>query len=448
MNTPIARSNVTWMNGLVALLIVGYLSMRRSFAHLGVSPVYLGEIALIAFVVGCPRAMFGLWVNALRRPALLSGLAWCIYLGLGYGMAQCIRGIGAGYDPMMAAKTLVFNVYPFFLFAGLWVGVRHAELLPKLIRLLAWCHGIYGVAYIVLLSPLGLTLDADLPDAVVWFGQPIGAAIVLLGLLSFERRLGRMWLPLLLNAFVLMGMQVRAQWLGFAAAVLLWSCLAGRLSQALKLAVVVVGILVVGLIADFRIPAPAMRGGEFSTRSLVGRAIATVDTETAAMFMEDPEIYSGTVSWRADFWRGVVDMVHETPARTLFGPGYGFPIWDCHTELDGEQIRSPHNVFVFALGYTGWIGVGLFCALQLALAALLWRAYRLTGQPFGICLWILVMIWATFDNFFEAPFGAIPCFLLFGMAIAPLLANSPDIQAAGAEPPFRSGRTAASLPPR
>src|SRR5690606_39928801 len=54
----------------------------------------------------------------------------------------------------------------------------------------------------------------------------------------------------------------------------------------------------------------------------------------------------------------------------------------CLAPADGykESTRTPHSVFYYALGYTGWVGVILFAALQYAILAHLWRSYRLTGQ--------------------------------------------------------------------
>ena len=57
----------------------------------------------------------------------------------------------------------------------------------------------------------------------------------------------------------------------------------------------------------------------------------------------------------------------------------------------GEAIRTPHSVFYYALGYTGWVGVVLFGVLQFAIVRLLWRSYRLTGQAAGLAWWVMGM---------------------------------------------------------
>jgi hypothetical protein len=63
--------------------------------------------------------------------------------------------------------------------------------------------------------------------------------------------------------------------------------------------------------------------------------------------------------------------------------------------------------------------VGLFCFFQLALGRLLVRIFRLTGQPFGPAFWAMALTEAFFSNFFEAPFGAIPLYLLIRLASTP-----------------------------
>ena len=99
-----------------------------------------------------------------------------------------------------------------------------------------------------------------------------------------------------------------------------------------------------------------------------------------------------------------------------------------------EDIRTPHSAFYFALGYTGWVGVVLFAALQFAIFRLLWRSHREAGQPAGIVWWVMGLAMASFEEGFETPFKAIPFYLLCGMAMAPGLLAAP----AGASPARRA----------
>jgi hypothetical protein len=408
----------------MAGLARGYLSMSRSFAHLGWPPVYIGEMALAAVLLLRPAALLWPWLDALLRPSLLSGTGWSMAVFLLFGVLQGLRGLDAERHPLLTAQNVVFHVYPLFFFVGVWAGRRHPRTLADLVRLLAWWHGIYGVAYIVVLNRLFEPEDLS-PAGVSVFGQPYGAAVVLLGLLSFEKKLGRVWLPLLLNSFVFLAMQVRAAWLGLALCLPLWASLSGRLGQLTRLGTVLVGLLGVGLLLDVRIPAPRGRGGEIAPRELFARALAAVSPEAAAAINPNADFYAGTVSWRTSWWRAIWKMVHDEPLWVVVGPGYGYPLWELHPEedLSDHPIRTPHNVFLYALGYSGWLGVALFYGLLLTLGRLLWLTYRRTGQPFGLCYWMMVVIWGHFDNFFETPFGAIPFYLLIGLSVSPLFST-------------------------
>jgi hypothetical protein len=86
-------------------------------------------------------------------------------------------------------------------------------------------------------------------------------------------------------------------------------------------------------------------------------------------------------------------------------------------------------VFYFALGYTGWVGVVLFALVQLAVFRLLWRAYRLTGQPIGIVLWVAGMTMCSFEAGFDTPYRAIPLYLLWGLAMAPAVQWAAEVRA-------------------
>ena len=86
-----------------------------------------------------------------------------------------------------------------------------------------------------------------------------------------------------------------------------------------------------------------------------------------------------------------------------------------------EEVRTPHNGFYYALGYTGWVGVVLFGLLQFAILRLLWQAFRCCGAVIGLAWWAMGFTVGLFGNFFETPFGAIPFYLLLGMSMAPAL---------------------------
>ncbi|HZF39578.1 MAG TPA: O-antigen ligase family protein [Blastocatellia bacterium] len=412
--------------GVVGFTILGYLSMTRSFAYLGVRAlnVFIGEVVLGLFLLTRTRDILGKWAGALTTKARLSQFSWSYYLFLGYGVAQLLRGIVAGYSPLTALQNLVFNVYPLYIFIGVWLGSLYPNYLGKFIRLLAWVNGVYGLLYLAVLDPLSGGASSAGDDQIALFGQPAGSALSILGLLCFETRLRRASLPLLLNAFMMLALMVRAEWLGFAIGFAIWGILSRKLGKMLIGAGAIIVLLGAGYLADFSMPAPSGRGGQISTRDVIGRGLSAIDPEVASGYSESAAITAGTVEWRKTWWEAIWNSVHETDTGTLFGHGYGFPIADLVTYLKNGNIRTPHNIFFFCLAHGGWIGVILFFAFQLTIFRLHWLTYKLTKQPFGMAYLAMCVSGACFGNFFETPFGAIPYYLITGLAIAPLQAKA------------------------
>ncbi len=424
MNSTARMLHDRFLLTLSAVLLLGYLSLTRSFAHIGIAPLFIGELALAWFLLTQPQTLIGLGLSSLTRSTPLTAFVWCLFVSGAYGLVQCLRGVFVSGNPVVAIQNLVFHVYPLFLFLGMWVGRRDPRFLPRNLYRLAWVNGVYGALYLTIFErfiPIG-------KNEFTWFGQPAGAAISLLGLLCFPRPLSRVMLPAALNAFVLLGVQVRAEWLGFSLALLLWGVLARQLGRIVQLGIIGLLALALALAADVRIESHGTHAGEISVANIVGRAISAVNPELANEFTDGGTSYGSTVSWRTGWWRAIWGCVHSKPAWAVFGPGYGFPIWNFHPEHLRTVIRTPHNVWVYALGYTGWVGVMVFAALQISLGLLLWRVARMTRQPFGLCLWLMTLAWATFDNFFETPYGAIPFYLLLGLSVAPLLTGPPEAE--------------------
>ncbi|MGH9691181.1 MAG: O-antigen ligase family protein [Candidatus Acidiferrales bacterium] len=413
----------------VSFLIIGYCLMGRSFAYLGIPPlrIFIGEIVLAAFLLAGPETARGSWVRLARRIQQLRPLVKFYSIFLLYGIIQVLRGIALGHPPLSAVRDLAFNYYPVFLLLGLWVGVRKPNFPPNLFRLLAWCNGIYGVAYILFLNRVNWTFPgvSEQVAPVPIFGLPEFSFVILLGLLAYEPNLRKVWHLLALNAFVLLGMQIRAEWFGLAIGLFLWGWLTKNLKRMMAGGAVVILLLAVMFLVDFRMQGPESRGGgEISARDLIGRAVAPLDPDMASQYTSSYQMDVGTAVWRTMWWVAIWQTVNQSLPTSLFGFGYGFPIGDLSPFIaPGDFIQTPHNVFFYALAYTGWVGVLLLALFQIELARLLWGAYRKTGQPCGIILWISMLAFACFTPFFEVPQGAIPFYLLIGAvsgAVIPL----------------------------
>jgi hypothetical protein len=397
--------------------------MTRSFAYLGIRPVniFIGETVLGLFLLTRAGVIIWRWLGSLIAGVRLGQFSWVYYLFVSYGVIQVLQGMTLGYSLVTTLQILIFNIYPLYIFIGIYLRSSYPGYLGKFLRLLAWCHGIYGVIYIAILSPMfrDASIASDQTgEQIALFGQPSGSALAILGLLCFESKLRKMVLPLFLNTFVMLALQVRSEWLGFAAGLVVWGVLSRKIGGMLTGAGAIILLLGVGYLTGFGIPAPVARGGQISTMDIVGRGIAAFDSENASRFSETAGSAAGTVEWRMKWWMAIWDSVHETNSRALFGHGYGFPITTLVAYMaDHPRDRSPHNVFFFCLAYGGWVGVILFFVFQLTILRLHWLTHKLTKMPFGIAYLAMCVSSASFGNFFETPFGAIPYYLITGLAI-------------------------------
>ncbi|MBI3610278.1 MAG: O-antigen ligase family protein [Nitrospirae bacterium] len=375
---------------------------------------------------------------AMKAPSL-SKLTRFFVLFFACGVFQVFRGIQEGYPSLTSVRDLAFNYYGLYFFLGLWVGLRSPHFLPKLVRALAWSNGIYGVAYVLFLSNVTWIMPGvpkEVVDVTV-FGQPLGSAIALIGLLAFESDLWSVRYLFLLNLFVLLAMQIRGEWLAFALGLLIWGWMNKRLKQFAVAGAYLILLFALMAAIDLHIPGPALRGGTISVRDIVGRTLAPINQDLAYEYTSEYKTAEDTVLFRTVWWAQIWTSVNESPTRALLGFGYGFPLGDLVPYLEGEFIRTPHNVFFYALGYTGWIGVAIFFGFQAELVKLLWRSWKQAGQSFGLLFWVTSLVLACFAAFFEAPYGAIPFYLVTGCACAPLFYASKRVPTLGRTPANR-----------
>jgi O-Antigen ligase len=405
---------VIWA-AIAGFLLAGYLSMQRSFAYLGIPPLFIGEIVLAVLLLLKPRVALGTWATSLLRVSPLNALSLVLLLFMSYGVLQVARGILSGSSIVDTLKFFVFNYYTIYIFFGMWIGLQMPEFLPKVLRVIAWVNGIYGFSFIVALRYVGAHVPgSDVP----LFYPPGGQVVVILGLLCFERNLRAVWFVLLLNIVVTLAWQVRAEWLGLVLGLFVWGLLTGRPGRVV--AIGMAGVALLGMIEFADIRLPGRTGGSVSFSENLARVIAPINLELAKELSPKAEWHAGTAEWRELWWEQIWLSVHSTPMLEAFGHGYGFDLFSLSPAgEEGSEVRTPHNIFFFALGYTGWVGVALFCFLQVAIFALLWRSYRVGGQPAGVVFWVMGMAMAFFQASFDTPVRAIPFYLLWGMAIAP-----------------------------
>ena len=408
-----------WVRAAV-FLVCGYMLYNRNFAYIGIpaAKIFIGDALLALFFIFGMGTMIGPWLTGLIRQTPLSGFSWGLLLFLMYGLFQFARGLALGHSPVLALEELVFNVYPLFFFVGLEAALRYRGLLPKLFKFAAIISCFGSVMYLVAREV------GTVPSFISWLEPSAGPFVILGGLTYFDLR--RWWPVIVLHVFTTLMSQVRAVWAGLAVAFVVDAIVTRRLKRFAWATASVVALLLMGALIDFRIPSPEGRGGEVSSRELLARAIAPFDPESALeLSRKNAGMYAGTVQWRRRWWLEIWRSSQEDLETSLLGHGYGFPLHELVPYLrTAEDLRTPHNIFFFALGYTGWVGAVLFYSLQASLGLILLRVARSTGQTFGIVFWTWMLTGSHFGNGFETPFGAIPYYLLVGMAAAELVGNS------------------------
>ncbi len=408
----------------VLFILVGFSLTGRSFAYLGIPPakLFVGDLTLGAFILLCPRKIFDTWIKALTGGGPLGPFAWVLLLSISYGIFEVIRGVLYGFSPIIAIQNLVFNVYPLYLFLGLWLGKRRPELLLRFAQVFAICFCIYAPLYLVVLHNIRILMPGS--DGVTVFGQANGGGFIILSLLCLDPKPSRWWPAMTIAAAALLAAQVRGEWLAMVAAMMIWGVLEKKMSRVALIGFGIFAVLLVGFALDVNLPSPGERGGAISSREIVARGLAAASPDLARDLTGSDMVnyYSGTIKWRQTWWKAIWAHSQENYTNLIIGPGYGYLLKNLVRYLQQLDLRTPHNVFFYALGYSGWLGVTIFFALQGTCGVLLWRVYRLTGQAYGLAVWASILLSAFFGNVMETPVGAIPFYLVIGLFVGPYLA--------------------------
>src|SRR5437763_16464545 len=95
------------------ILIVGYLSLSRAFAYVGIAwwKIFVGEVVLALLLISGPKFNGRPWLRALIEVPILKRLCLLYGLFLTYGVLQIVHGISAGNPPLIAMRDLTFNYY-------------------------------------------------------------------------------------------------------------------------------------------------------------------------------------------------------------------------------------------------------------------------------------------------------------------------------------------------
>lgn len=129
--------------------------------------------------------------------------------------------------------------------------------------------------------------------------------------------------------------------------------------------------------------------------------------------------------FRLVWWQSVAQEVAET--NPAFGLGFGHDLaagflQKYDQDLGDEFVtRSPHSVAVTALGRLGLTGLLIWAGVSWIIVVRTWRAARHEPDLISVSLWfsvLLLLVSATFGVVLEGPMGALPFWILLGLASA------------------------------
>ncbi|HYD69846.1 O-antigen ligase family protein [Azospirillum sp.] len=416
------------------MLLVGYVLGGRGFAHVGVPPIYVGEVVLLLSLVlylcapdfrifADSRILwlliaFDLWclsrslphleeygVDTLRDSALYGYSAFAFIVASLMNDRHMVRGLVIAFDRALSVSVVLLPLFivmaprlangpidyvPFILLKAGDVAVHLSGVLAfRLLRLRE------------AMAP-GHPLPRWLPDWLFWSSWMAAALWVIAG--------------------------ARGGLLAMAAGILVVFLFGyGRRPVALFVAALV-GVLTVMAVFGIRIETERR---EISAEQILANVLSITGERPADAVGIDAVELESTATWRLLWWEDILDY-------TLFGEyfwtGKGFG--ENLADSDGYQVselgdlRSPHNGHLTVLARAGVPGLVLWGGLHVAfVTALIRMAIRMKhagadawqrANVWILATWAAAAVNATFDVYLEGPQGGIWYWSIIGTGLAVL----------------------------
>lgn len=411
---------------VLALGFAGYVVFGKSFAYLGMPPIFMGEmlfaLGLLAFLAsGCATTLLTT-VPAISAALLM---AWVLL--------RTLQGVGAyGVDALRDGAVALYAGFAFIVAALL------VERPARIAQIVAYfrVHARVLIPIAIVFYLIARFFSASIPKLP---GQNVeiisvrsgelaahlcGALVlVLVGLCKVSRT----WLAVALGAALLVASQSRGGMLSLLLPLVLAMILTG---QAGRLATIAAGLTIVMLVAyavDFEIDLP--RGERPISAAAVVENLASIAGSSDANNLD------GTKQWRLGWWQAIRDYTVHGPYFWT-GKGFGINLAEADgfvvgLERGGPTLRSPHSVHMTYLGRGGVPGlalwlltIGSWSLAMLRAAHLAWRRGDLDWARyfvFLLCYVASIVIDASFDVALEGPMLGIPFWILFGIGVGSLM---------------------------
>ena len=414
------RAGDTYL-AFLGCVLIGYALFSRSFAYVGVPPLFIGEIALGVGLLTIARSG-GL------RAWFDQPVAWVLLAYVALATVRMLPYLGTyGLDAPRDAMQVYYGFY----------AVTVGGLILARPERLAWLVQRYNVLAVAAAFLLGAVYlvgkmgESSLP-MIPWGNARIIEAkggdmmvhltgVTLFVLMGFRKR-SPLFLAFLVATVALVAISNRGGMVAFMAGCAAAWVLRPPTASVNRLAYVFLVFLVVGSVVG-EVVEVRVNGG---TRELSVEQLATnvrsvfVGGESASL--------DNTKKWRLDWWEKIIDYTVRDGTYFWDGKGFGVNLAKSDGFLAVKDLRSPHNGHLTILARMGVPGFALWVTLQLLWAGLglsAWlRARRRHDARWQGLLamlagyWVAFLINGSFDVYFEGPMGGIWFWTVWGVGVA------------------------------
>jgi len=418
---------------VIGLLLLGYVVGDKGFAHIGVPPIYIGEVVIaICIFIFLYTLDFRIFLES-RIVWYVAGFdLWCFFQTIPYISDY-------GIDTLRDSVVFGYSIFAFIISSYMlrtWTIIKFLALYDS------------AISICVILMPLLILRqrqmvdvgDADMPIIYLKAGD---VAVHLAGILTY-RLLGLREIAAPQNS----RFKWNLDWLFWLSwfATMLWAVSASRGGMLALASAFLVPVLfgfvrhrwrnlmlaMIGLMALLLVLMPRIeRDDREISLAQITNNISSIFMGGAAASGDGLADLESTAEWRLQWWGDIVDDVVFGPYFWT-GKGFGLNLADADGyQVDPEErLRSPHSIHMTVLERAGVPGLALWLLVQGAFAVtLIRRAGRMRKKgEFGwqrlnlwiLSYWLASIVNASFDVYLEGPQGGIWYWSIFGFGLAVL----------------------------
>jgi Right handed beta helix region/O-Antigen ligase len=415
------RANV--FLAMLGFALVGYAMLGKSFAYLGLPPLYVGEFVLLAGLAALIGSRAPLGMLVVPACQLLVVL-------MGWVMLRTIPYIeGHGLDALRDSVIVMYGLLALIVIAVLIED-------PHRFSCVVTAYGRFaaaGIPVMVALALMAVVFKEQLPE-VPGLGVPIlhfrpgdfgahlgGAMVFMLLGLSYA---SRFWIAIALVGAVLAASQNRGGMLAMVLPVAMAAIVSGRWRTLAKALGAGAALLAVAYVLDVGVADLGARGRGVSAHQLADNL--------ASVFGTSHDTLDGTKRWRLAWWDTIANYTLRGEYFWM-GKGFGINLAEADGFVVGDNpgappLRSPHSAHMTILARSGVPGLLLWGALLLSWAWMLTASYlraRLRRDEgwsslflFIGCYALAILLSASVDVALEGPILGFWFWVLFGVGIA------------------------------